>query len=248
MNSVSAESDGAVILYDADALGKIDSGFFEPKQWRARGALSGAARGRGTTWFVRHGGGELVLRHYRRGGVFGPWLGDRYLWLGLARTRAFREWHLLAELYRRGLPVPRPVAARVVRCGWYYRADLITQRIPATESLAQRLQRAPLTDAGWYALGRCLQRFHADGVWHADLNAHNFLLNDAGIYLVDFDRGRLRGSGDWTRANLARLQRSLTKLARVHDGFHYDAKGWNALLAGYERPLSSGKSSASAAR
>jgi 3-deoxy-D-manno-octulosonic acid kinase len=248
MNPVSAEADGAAILYDADGLGKIDARFFEPTHWQQQGALTGVARGRGTTWFVRHGEHELVLRHYRRGGMVGPWLGDRYLWLGLARTRAYREWHLLAELSRRGLPVPRPVAARVVRHGWYYRADLITQRIPATESLAQQLQRAPLTEAGWRALGQCLRRFHADGVWHADLNAHNILLGTTGIYLIDFDRGRLRTPGSWARANLARLQRSLAKLAGADATFYYDRTGWDALLAGYEPSASPGRSSSSATR
>ena len=80
----------------------------------ARGALAGEARGRGTVWFVRQAACEWVLRHYRRGGWLGPWLGDRYLWLGPGRTRAAREWRLLAVLYGRGLPVPRPVAARIL--------------------------------------------------------------------------------------------------------------------------------------
>lgn len=248
MRAVTTASDGGAILYDADVLRKIDAAFFEPQAWRAGGALVGEAPGRGATWFVRHATGELALRHYRRGGMLGPWLGDRYLWLGLARTRAFREWHLLAELWRRGLPVPQPVAARVRRRGLRYTADLVTRRLPATESLAQRLQRRALPRAGWDAIGSCLRRFHAAGVWHADLNAHNILLDGERVFLLDFDRGRLRPPGGWGLDNLARLRRSLDKLARIQAGFHFANHDWAALLAGYDGAPSSGQSSSSAAR
>lgn len=234
MNPASTESDGGAILYDADLLDKIEAGFFEPERWRARGALVGEARGRGTAWFVRHDGRDWVLRHYRRGGMLGPWLGDRYLWLGLERTRAVREWHLLAALLARGLPVPRPVAARVRRSTLCYRADLITERIPGAESLARALTRAPLAPEAWRAVGGCVRRFHRAGVRHADLNAHNILLAGEKVYLVDFDRGALGAPGSWQAANLARLKRSLEKLAREHAPFHYNAACWEMLLAGYE--------------
>lgn len=249
MNPVSMRSNGAVIVYDADAIDKIDAGFFDPETWRARNALMATARGRGATWIVRAGERELVLRHYRRGGLFGPWLVDRYLWLGLARTRALREWYLLVDLHGRGLPVPRPIAARVRRAGWCYRADLVTERIAESESLAQRLARGPLAAAEWEAIGRCLRRFHEARVWHADLNAHNVLLAPDRVYLVDFDRGRLRSGGGWRERNLARLRRSLEKLARTVERFGFEEAGWRALRAGYEDGASSaGQSSASAAR
>ena len=248
MRAVTTASDGGVILYDADLLGKIDASFFDPAAWRAHGRLAGEARGRGTTWFVRHEAGELALRHYRRGGLLGPWLGDRYLWLGRARSRAFREWHLLAVLHARGLPVPQPVAARVQRRGAIYTADLVTRRLPAAESLAERLAREALPRPAWDAIGACLARFHAAGAWHADLNAHNVLLDGTRVFLLDFDRGRLRQPGSWRLDNLARLKRSLDKLARTRPPLHFTAPDWAALLAGYEAAFSSGSSSSSAAR
>lgn len=251
MTPVRARVDGADILYDAEALGKIATAWFDPAYWRAHGALVGEAHGRGTVWFVHHEGGDWVLRHYRRGGMLGPWLGDRYLWLGFKRTRAAREWQLLAVLRERGLPVPRPVAARVRRSGLCYRADLLTERIPDARPLSALLTQGPLAPARWRAIGACLRRFHAAGAYHADLNAHNILLAGEQVYLVDFDRGRLRAPGSWQVANLARLQRSLGKLARTRTPFHYDATCWSALLAGYEGEeagASSGQSSASAAR
>jgi 3-deoxy-D-manno-octulosonic acid kinase len=203
------------ILYDGGALENAGPELFDPQAWRARGALLGQARGRGAAWFVQDGEHGYVLRHYRRGGLVGRLIHDRYVWLGLARTRAWREWRLLAHLHGQGLPVPRPVAAQVVRKGWHYGADLLTARLPDTRSLAQALAAAPLTAPEWRRIGACIGRFHQAGVWHADLNAHNILLDaDTNIYLIDFDRGRLRRPADaWQRANLARLLRSLRKLA-----------------------------------
>lgn len=234
MGSVTVKSDGAVIVYDADLFGKIEAAFFDPGYWRDRGALTGQALGRGTAWFIRHGDLDLVLRHYRRGGFLGPWLVDRYLWLGLDATRAMREWRLLQTLYRGGLPVPRPAAARVRQHGLYYRADLITQRIPQAESVAQWLTRAPVATESWQAIGACLRRFHRAGVCHADLNAHNILLAGNDIYIVDFDRGQIRAPGAWTERNLARLRRSLAKLTRQHAGFRFADADWAALRVGYD--------------
>lgn len=58
---------------------------------------------------------------------------------------------------------------------------------------------------------------HDAGVWHADLNAHNILLDAAGkAWLIDFDRARDHGaplSPALRVANMQRLRRSLEKVA-----------------------------------
>lgn len=234
MSPVTTTSDGAVIVYDPQVFGKIESRFFDPEFWRAQGALTGSAVGRGTAWFVRHAGHDLVLRHFRRGGLLAPVLRDRYLWNGLESTRALREWRLLDELYRRGFPVPRPIAARVRRRGLYYRADLMTGRIPTAISLTQALRGAPLSPEQWQSIGRCVRRFHSAHVHHADLNANNILLADGRIYLIDFDRGRLDAAPAQLSRNIARLKRSLDKLARRHADVHFTQADWSSLLAGYD--------------
>ena len=65
----------------------------------------------------------------------------------------------------------------------------------------------------WVSIGRCIRRFHDLGVCHADLNAHNVLLGEETVHLVDFDRCRLRADGLWRDGNLVRLRRSLEKIA-----------------------------------
>jgi 3-deoxy-D-manno-octulosonic acid kinase len=56
---------------------------------------------------------------------------------------------------------------------------------------------------------------HRAGVWHADLNAFNLLLDEQGdAWLIDFDRGRYGAvAPNERRSNLLRLRRSLDKVA-----------------------------------
>ncbi len=221
------------ILYSG-VSGPLAPEFFEPSHWEEKGALAGGSRGRGVAVFIRDGEREMVLRHYRRGGLPARISKDRYLFLNLEASRPWREWKLIAQLFDLGLPVPRPVAARVQRYGLLYSGDLVTERIPDAEPLSQHLSRKPLNHESWRAVGRSIRRFHRAGVDHADLNAHNILLNAAGeVFLIDFDRGRIRPVGSWVHANLERLHRSLEKLRGQSEGFAFRDADWEHLLAGY---------------
>lgn len=235
MNEQQSSQDGSLLLWDADQVAQVRSHHFEPDWWRQRDELAGTAAGRGAVWFVEASDGAWAIRHYRRGGWASNFSENRYLWLGQARSRAFAEWRLLAEMDQLKLPVPAPVAARVTRRGGCYTCDLITRRI-AGDSLAQHLARAPLPARRWQVLGQVLARFHGAGVDHRDLNAHNVLIDDNGrVWLIDFDRCRRRPPGAWRRRNLRRLRRSLDKVAGTHPAFHFAEADWGALEGGYLR-------------
>ncbi len=223
------------ILYDADTLREAEPWLFDRTELQNRGLLTGLARGRGTTWFYAHDELALVLRHYQRGGMIAQLLYDRYLWTGIKRTRAWREWALLAHMYARDLPVPQPIAARVVRSGIWYRADLITRRILFTEPLADKLMHNGLDVPRWRGIGLCIRRFHDAGVYHADLNAHNILLGkENAVYLADFDKGELRKHDQkWKDENLERLHRSLMKLKNANSGFGFGDADWTSLVEAY---------------
>ena len=226
--------ENSVILYDARRLDQVSDDWFHESYWRTTGRVFGEAAGRGSVVFVRHDDEAWVLRHYHRGGFVGRFIRDRYFWCGVERTRAFREWRLLSELRERGLPVPSPIAARVRRHGLGYTADIITEYISNTRSLESILSDGDAILEQWELIGQTLRRFHDHGVDHIDLNARNILVdNKRRVFLVDFDKGELRGSGSWRQENLRRLQRSLRKVA-LETGSAFDSSGWRALEQGYQ--------------
>lgn len=224
------------MIYDAAAIAPPDDAFFDPERWRAQGALLHTSTGRGAAFAFRCGDGEYVLRHYRRGGLIRRLSRERYLWTGLERARAWREWHLLIQMQRAGLPAPQPVAARVERGLVSYRADIVTRLIPHARTLIEALHDGGLSRQQWRAIGACIRRFHDAGICHADLNARNILLDTHDrVFLIDFDRGRRRRPRrSWQRANLLRLKRSLQKHARVATASNYLADDFVTLLAGYD--------------
>ena len=196
------------VLCNAAVDAEVTPAWFEPRFWFARGAVLGQAPGRGATTLFEHDGRRYALRHYRRGGAASKLSTDRFLWSGESRTRSVRELQLNLRMHAAGLPVPFPVAARYERDGLGYRADLITYLLPDTHSLASALAAGDLGLSAWAAVGRCIRVFHDYGLCHADLNAHNILLDASEkVFLIDFDRGARRAPGLWRDANLARLRR-----------------------------------------
>jgi 3-deoxy-D-manno-octulosonic acid kinase len=206
--------DRGAILYDPARAAVPPERMFDAGHWHARGALTERAGGRGSVQFIEHDGQSWVLRRYLRGGLAANFASDRYLFTGEERTRSFHELRLLAELHARGLPVPAPVAARYVRAGLGYGAELITERLQGARPLSEVLAAGQMDDARWAAIGRCLRHFHDAGVQHADLNTHNIMLGEnREVWLLDFDRGRLRRPGGWSGRVLERLRRSIAKTA-----------------------------------
>jgi len=229
-----AETDDGAIVYDAARVGMIaDPRWFDPAYWSALGATVGVAAGRGEAHFVQAPFGVALLRHYRRGGLVARFNRDRYLWRGAERTRAFREFRLLADAQARGLPVPAPFAARFQRGGPWYRADILVAAIEGVRTLAQLLGELTTT-IPWRGIGAAVGRMHAAGIWHADLNAHNILIDRAeAVWLVDFDRARHRAPQQgWRQDNLARLRRSLQKLGAAPGEVGFE-RGWGELVASH---------------
>jgi len=237
---VRSGSDGA-ILFDPAACGSArpDDAWFDPAHWASQGRAEVQSGGRGGVAFVDTPAGACVLRHYHRGGLMARLSADRYLWTGERRTRAFREFRLLSQLAGSNLPVPAPIAARYRRDGMYYQADLIVRRIPVVRTLAERLASGTLDPSLGERVGDTIARFHAAGAYHADLNAHNILVDDReAVWLIDFDRGDLRKPAlAWQQANLARLRRSFEKLGAKKRVAGFDARFWHPLLSAYHAAL-----------
>ncbi|MGQ7243964.1 3-deoxy-D-manno-octulosonic acid kinase [Salinicola sp. V024] len=232
------------ILYDDTRLAQPDlpilpafgEAWLEPAAWAELGLVVGSAPGRGASQFLEIDEHQWVLRPYRRGGMAARVSQADYLWTGLERTRGFREMRLTRALFERGLPVPAPVAAIVVRHGPSYRAALITERLPHSQALAERL--ADASPALLAEIGATIRRFHEAGLDHVDLNARNLLVSaDDKVWLIDFDRCRLRPQGAWRQRNLSRLKRSFLRFSPANALASYDlvVEGYHGALGSHSR-------------
>lgn len=230
ISTVTLEQDGQTIhlrldsLVPEPALQRFDPSY-PPSQ-----AQVVASGGRAAAWFVQLAPFEAVLRHFKRGGWMARLARDRYLWLGLARTRSFAEFDLLRLMWQGGLPVPRPLGAAVWQGRLTHRAALLTERIPQAKPLA--LCSEPQV---WLEAGRVVAQMHQFEVWHADLNVFNLLVDvQDKVWIIDLDRGRRMALTATQRAeNLSRLLRSVKKVAP-----ELEAPCWHLFKQGYQEALS----------
>jgi len=212
--------------------------------------LGEAGAGRGNTVFIDWHGTQLVLREYLRGGAARHLSRRHYVSFGLQRSRPMREFRLLCELEARGLPVSPAYAAQRTRCGPLERGMLITCRVPG-ETLATRLVGSGGVGDGALlaAVGVCVARFHRQGVRHADLNAHNIIVQDLDsgprVTLIDFDRGRIDARladvpepSRCAQANLHRLARSFDRLLEAAAARRAAEQVGAAWRDAYARPAS----------
>jgi len=223
------------IAYDAGLMDAPGVNYFSVDFWHSRQAITGQAVGRGSAWFIETPHGPVVLRRYLRGGWAATFSQQHYFFTGVSRSRAFLEYHLLVKLYALGLPVPRPVAALCEHHGVTSSGAIMTMRIPSAITLADVFTGNCLVKGLWASVGKCIRGFHDAGVWHADLNARNILLDaEYKVYLIDFDRARFRpGRPVNGGGNLNRLKRSLVKLWPANEGSGLQL-AWTELKAAYD--------------
>ena len=233
--TVDKTANGA-ILYDRQIINQMSEDLFVASNWLHSEPMQGrlGSGGRGNTMFVGNIPRQFVLRHYVRGGMIGKLVKDLYIWTGAEGTRPFREWRMLAKMSDNGLRVPRPAAARYVRRGPFYTADLITVRVPKVHPLSTWIHERAGGEKFWGELGEAIHDFHANGVYHADMNAFNLQIDSSGkLWMLDFDKGKLLPAGAWQQETLNRLHRSLQKLKSLDPTLHYDEQCWQHLLEGY---------------
>ncbi len=201
------------IVYDANRIPQPDANLFDPEYWLQLGAVADQAMGRGNTLILNTAYGPAVLRQYLRGGAAARFSRNRYFFWGYSRSRPVIEANLTARLSALGLPVPRIIGGTCHRRGLTCSGALLTHQIPGARPLAELMSDLASTDPIWAAIGKCIRRFHAAGIYHADLNARNILIDEQQkVWLIDFDRGRVLKPGNpRLRLNLQRLLRSLRK-------------------------------------
>ena len=233
--SVEKTATGA-ILYDKSIINRISADLFTANGWRHSDVLIGklGSGGRGETLFVGNVPRQFVLRRFRRGGLIGRFVQDRFFWSGEENTRSFAEWRMLAKMAEHDLRVPRPAAARYSRHGTFYTADIITVRIPGVRPLSEVIAEAPQGTEFWTSIGVAIHHFHDVGVFHADMNAYNLQIDENGeLWMLDFDRGRLLQPGPWQQQTLKRLHRPLQNIRSLDPQLNFPAPPCESLLWGY---------------
>ena len=133
------QNNNQMIWFDDEIMTDPSQPIFDAKYWQSLDKVVGSATGRGTTWFIQLENMQAALRHYRRGGLFGKLVNDHYRFSGWDNTRCAQEFQLLLALIEAGVHVPRPIAARAVKSGLFYQADLLSERIPNARDLASTL-------------------------------------------------------------------------------------------------------------
>ena len=229
-------------LFDFDENKAEQAHFFDVAYWQRQNRILGSAQGRGTTWFLRTDdlfGVNSALRHYYRGGLWGKINRDRYPFTSLQDTRSFAEFHLLNRLHQAGLPVPKPIGARVEKLAFNsYRADILTEKIENAQDLTALLQQTTLSEDGWRQIGQLIRRLHDLQICHTDLNAHNILVQQTDeqqkYWLLDFDKCGQKSGSFWKQENLNRLQRSFLKeVGRMN--IRFNPQDWQNLSEGYDQ-------------
>ncbi|WMN87481.1 3-deoxy-D-manno-octulosonic acid kinase [Vibrio parahaemolyticus] len=231
------QDNNQVIWFDDEFVTNPSQPIFDPEYWQSVNKIVGTATGRGTTWFVQLDTMQAALRHYRRGGLFGKLVKDQYWFSGWDKTRSAEEFQLLLTLIKAGVNVPRPIAARAVKVGLTYQADLLSERIPNARDLVSILQERSLSKAMYKKIGQEIAKMHNAGVNHTDLNIHNILIDDKDkVWIIDFDKCRKQEHGKWEKQNMERLLRSFKK-EKVKCNIKWQQKGFEELLNGYEQSI-----------
>ncbi|OED64519.1 3-deoxy-D-manno-octulosonic acid kinase [Vibrio splendidus ZS-139] len=226
------------IWYDPELLAQVPEGdiaqIFEAEYWQQQDAISGSAQGRGITWFIQLDGIQAALRHYRRGGLFGKLVEDQYRFSDWESTRCAMELNILKALANAGVNVPKPIAARAIKSGLLYRADLMSERIPNAKDLVDVLVNGPIDADVYRRIGQEVRKMHDAGVNHTDLNIHNILLDDSQrVWIIDFDKCGHQAGDDWKEGNLNRLKRSFLKEVNKRQ-IQWQEPDWELLLQGYQ--------------
>ncbi|MGI9946630.1 3-deoxy-D-manno-octulosonic acid kinase [Vibrio hyugaensis] len=207
-----SQQGNSTIWFDDEIISDPTLPLFDASYWQEQGKVVGSASGRGTTWFVQLDDMQAALRHYRRGGLFGKLVEDHYWFTSTEQTRSVQEFNLLRALIQSGVNVPRPIAARAVKSGLTYQADLLSERIPNAKDLVSILQENPLPEVMYHKIGQEIAKMHNANVNHTDLNIHNILIDgQEKVWIIDFDKCCQQPDGDWKQNNLNRLKRSFLK-------------------------------------
>lgn len=159
-----------------------------------------------------NGCGDVVVKHYRRGGLLGRIISNWYL--RSAKPRSQLEFEVLLKVRSLGISAPEPLVYAFSK-GLLYRAWLVTREIRNSRNLVE----IALTDSRELARlmpAVCEQvcKLIENGIYHTDLHPGNVLVDSGGKpYILDFDNAKeFKGRKNQLRdAYLCRWRRAALK-------------------------------------
>ena len=172
--------------------------------------------------------GKWVKKHYFRKGMM-AFLNDSYLYNDIKSTRSYREFEILNYLHKYSFNTCKPLIGWVTYSGISYKANLVTEAIPAITLNELLIQQPKNYEEGaslnyerpelFKQIGIKVAKMHMLGVYHGDLNINNIMVSEdpldssnLKIWILDFDKSFRRHLVEQDRkSNLHRLQRSLIK-------------------------------------
>ena len=171
---------------------------------------------------------KWVKKHYFRKGMM-AFLNDWYLYSDIKSTRSYREFEILNYLHKYDFNTCKPLIGWVTYSGVSYKANLVTETIPAI-TLDELLMQESTSHEGEISLsyerpelfkqiGIKVAQMHTLRVYHGDLNISNIMISqdpsnssNLKIWILDFDKSfRKNLTEKDRRLNLYRFQRSLIK-------------------------------------
>ncbi len=131
--------------------------------------------------------GSVVVKHFRRGGLFRYLVGKAYFRSG--KTRPEIEYELLNDAKSKGIKVPNPLAY-ITKGRFFYKGWLVTQEIKNERNLAEiSLEDESRARNLTIMLVEQIAKLIKHKIFHVDLHPGNVLVtpNDE-IFLIDFDK------------------------------------------------------------
>ena len=131
--------------------------------------------------------GDVIVKHYRRGGLLRHLVSSYYLSIGKSRPQI--EFELLDLVRRAGIHAPEPVAF-VTFGGFLYRGWLITKELHFVTTLAQlALDEPEDVHNVMGTLAEEVDLLVKNNIFHVDMHPGNVLVGENGtVSLVDFDK------------------------------------------------------------
>ena len=184
--------------------------------------LEKGGRGRVLRFPLRNGQG--ILRKYMRGGAIRYFINDLYF----MDNRPLKEWKIHTWIFEQGISVPEPLGVMWEQHGLFFSGSIATLEIESQNLLEFLLSESANTEAILFKVGKLICQMHELGVFHADLQVRNILIDFEKQYLIDFD------SASRTSELLPRRRfRNLLRLKRSFQKNNLPVKHFHTLCEGY---------------